>query len=557
MTQKKTFIYVCVLFLTMNVSTSAKAQEQKDNRFEISKNLDIFNAIVKEVEMFYVDTIDVEKMVNRGINAMLRGLDPYTEYIPEQDMGDLKFMTTGEYGGIGSIIQKRKEGVIIAEPFEGMPAALAGLKAGDIILSVDTVNVKNASNEKVSSLLKGVPNTKITLMIQRHGEKKPLKVELVRKQILVDQVTYYGVRQDGIGYIHLKGFTDKSTKEVRDAFLDLKKNHNIKALILDLRNNGGGLLESAAQIVNMFVPKGKEVVSTKGKIQQSDRTYRTLSEPIDTIIPLAVLINESSASAAEIVSGALQDMDRAVIVGQRSFGKGLVQSPRELPYNGNLKVTTSKYFFPSGRCIQRLDYTHRSVDGNVGEIPDSLISVFYTKNGRPVHDGAGIRPDFEIKPEKIPTIMYYLATDFMLFDFITEWAQKHEKIAPIEDFKVSDEDFEAFKKHAKEKNFTYDRQSEKALKTLKEVAEFEGYLDGDSTILKALQEKLTPDLNRDFDRFKKEIKKLMASEIVKRYYYQKGELIESLKDDEVMEKSIEILSDIDSYKKILTIAPEK
>ena len=532
-------------------------QAQKDNRFEVSKNLEIFNTLVKEVEMFYVDSVDVEKTVRRGIDAMLGGLDPYTEYYPEQEMDKLKFMTTGEYGGIGSYIRERKEGgVYIIEPFEGMPAAVAGLKAGDRILAVDTVDVTKASSDKVSSLLKGVPNTKLVLKVQSPYDKKPRKVELVRKQILENQVTYYGVRGDHVGYIYLKGFTDKSAQEVKNAFEDLKKNHQIKSLILDLRNNGGGLLESATQIVGMFVPKGKEVVSTKGKISQWDRTYRTPNEPLDTVMPMAVLIDGGSASAAEIVSGALQDMDRAVLIGQRSFGKGLVQSTRELPYNGSLKVTMSKYYIPSGRCIQQMDYSHRRADGSVGAIPDSLTSVFYTSKGRPVRDGGGITPDFKIEKPETPTMMFYLMTDFILTDFVADWSQKHKKIAPPEEFEVTDEDFESFKQYAKEKNFTYDRQSEKLLKNLKEVAKFEGFMDQDSTLFSALEAKLTPNLERDFDRNKEQIKDLLASEIMKRYYYQKGDLVQSLRNDEVLEKALEVLSDSALYEKTLS-TPDK
>ena len=327
-------------------------------------------------------------------------------------------------------------------------------------------------------------------------------------------------------------------------------------LILDLRNNGGGLLESATQIVGMFVPKGKEVVSTKGKISQWDRTYRTPGEPLDTVMPMAVLINGASASAAEIVSGSLQDMDRAVLIGQRSFGKGLVQSPRELPYNGSVKVTMSKYYIPSGRCIQQMDYSHRKADGSVGAIPDSLTSVFYTSKGRPVRDGGGITPDFKIEEPETPTMMFYLVTDFLLTDFVAEWSQKHKKIAPPEDFEVTDEDFEAFKQYAKEKNFTYDRQSEKLLKNLKEVAKFEGYMDNDSTIFNSLEAKLTPDLDRDFDRNKDQIKKLLTSEIMKRYYFQKGELINSLKEDDVLDKALEVLGDPALYQQTLE-APGK
>lgn len=548
--QKSVITLFGLLFLLGN---HLDAQEKKDNRFEVSKHLEIFNALVKEVEMFYVDTVDVEKTIRRGIDAMLGGLDPYTEYYPEQDMDQLQFMTTGEYGGIGSYIRERKEGgVYIVEPFEGMPAALAGLKAGDRILAVDTVDVTKASSDKVSSLLKGTPNTKLILKVQSPYDKKPRKIELVRKQILENQVTYYGVRGDGVGYIYLKGFTDKSTQEVKNAFEDLKKNHQIKSLVLDLRNNGGGLLESATQIVGMFVPKGKEVVSTKSKISQWDRTYRTANEPLDTVMPMAILINGGSASAAEIVSGALQDMDRAVLIGQRSFGKGLVQSTRSLPYNGNLKVTMSKYYIPSGRCIQQMDYSHRNPDGSVGAIPDSLTSVFYTAKGRPVRDGGGITPDIKIEEPEQPTLMFYLMTDFIVTDFVAEWSQKHKKIAPPETFVVTDEDFEAFKQYAKAKNFTYDRQSEKILKNLKEVAKIEGFLEQDSTLFDALSAKLIPDLERDFDRNKERIKEVLASEIMKRYYYQKGDLIQSLRDDKVLEKALEVLNDPALYEKTLS-----
>lgn len=546
-------IYCGVSCFVFSILLSAAVQAQNDNRFEVSKNLDIFNALVKEVEMFYVDSVEVEKMVRKGIDAMLSDMDPYTEYIPEQEMDDFKYITTGEYGGIGALIRQREEGVIIAEPFEGMPAALAGLKAGDRILMIDTVDVSAFSSDKVSALLKGVPNTKMLLSIQRPGEKKPRKVELMRRQVIVDQVTYYGTLDNGIGYIYLKGFTDKSAQEVKSAFDDLRKNQGIQSLVLDLRNNGGGLLESAVQIVNMFVPKGKEVVYTRGKVKQWDRTYRTSIEPIDTVMPIAVLINGASASSAEILSGALQDMDRAVLIGQHSFGKGLVQSARELPYNGSLKVTMSKYYIPSGRCIQQIDYSHRKADGSVAAIPDSLTSVFYTSKGRPVRDGGGVRPEFEVEEPKVPTLMYYLMTDYVLFDFVTEWVQKNPTIAAVDEFVLTDNDFEAFKAYAKEKNFTYDRQSEKALKTLKEIAEFEGYLDGDTTLIAAFQEKITPNLDRDFDRFKTQIMRVLSSEIVKRYYYQKGELIESLKDDDVLNKAVEVLTTPGLYEGALRL----
>ncbi|OAV68840.1 putative CtpA-like serine protease [Bacteroidales bacterium Barb6XT] len=547
-----------VLFLLSLIAGVLPLQAQKDNRFEVSKNLEIFNALVKEVEMFYVDSIDIEKAVRRGIHAMLSGLDPYTEYIPEENMGDLQLITTGEYGGMGALIRQRGtsgEGVVIAEPYEGMPAALAGLKAGDLILSVDTTNTSGKTSDEVSRLLKGIPNTKMTLVIQRPGEKKTRKIDIVRKQIIITTVPYYGVYGDSTGYIYLSNFTDKSAQEIKEAFEDLRQNKHIESLVIDLRGNGGGVLESAVQIVGMFVPKGSEVISTKGKIRQWDRIYRTSIEPLDTVMPLAVLINGNSASASEIVAGGLQDLDRAVLIGSRSFGKGLVQAPRELPYDGKLKVTMSKYYIPSGRCIQQLDYTHRKADGSVAAIPDSLTSVFYTANGRQVRDGGGIRPDFEAEEPDLPAMLYYLTNDNILFDFATDWAQKHITIPPAEDFTLSDDDFEALKAFAKEKNFTYDRQSTKVLNQLKDVARFEGYLAEDSTLFSALETKLTPDTEHDFDRFKPEIKKILAVEIIKRYYYQRGEMIENLKSDIILEKALQVLADKELYIQTLR-APE-
>jgi carboxyl-terminal processing protease len=538
---------------------TAGAVKSDDNRFEVSKQLDIFNALIKEVEMFYVDTIDIKKTIRRGMDAMLKGLDPYTEYIPEDEMEQFKFLTTGEYGGIGAYIRYRERGTVITEPFEGMPAAEAGLKAGDMIVAVDTVDATGLSSDKVSELLKGIPNTKMTVKVQRPGEKKPRKFDVVRKQVVVDQVTHYGTYGDRTGYIYLKSFTDKSAQEVKNAFEDMKKNHQIGSLILDLRDNGGGILEGAVQIVNLFVPKGKEVLTMKGKVSQWDRTYRTYNEPIDTVMPLVVLINGASASASEIVSGALQDMDRAVLVGQRSFGKGLVQSTRNLPYDGKLKVTTNKYYIPSGRCIQQLDYSHRNPDGSVAAIPDSLTSVFYTENSRPVRDGGGIGPDFEVEEEKMPAMLYYLYADkdYILFDYVTDWVSKHKTIPPAEDFVYTDEDYALFKKHMVERNFEYDRQSEKALNALKEVAEFEGFTDEDSTLFMALEEKLKPNLERDLERYEKDIKALISSEIVKRYYYQRGEIKHNLRDDKTFHKALEVLKDKALYDRTLKPSVEE
>ncbi|MDR2498431.1 MAG: S41 family peptidase [Tannerellaceae bacterium] len=528
--------------MALLITTSGSAQT--DNRFEVSRQLDIFNALVKELELFYVDTVNMEQTVRRGIDAMLEGLDPYTEYIPEQEIDALRMLTTGEYAGVGAYIMRRPEGVIITELFENMPAATGGLRAGDVFLQIDNTDVRNESSERVSEMLKGVPNSKLKVQVQRPGAKKPLTVELTRKQVVVNQVVYYGLRSNNVGYIYLRGFTDRSAAEVKAALEDLKRNHNISALILDLRNNGGGILESATQIVNMFVPKGREVVSTKGKTPQWDRIYRTSIEPIDTVMPLAVIINGQSASSAEIVAGALQDLDRAVLVGQRSFGKGLVQAPRELPYNGNLKVTMSKYYIPSGRCIQQIDYSHRNPDGSARHIPDSLTTLFHTVNGRPVRDGGGITPDFTVDEPRPSALIYYLMQEpDILFDFVTNYVLKHPTIAPAETFAVTDADLADLKAYAAEKNFSYNRQSSKMLASLKEMARFEGYLaDADTAAIQELEAHLTPNLDKDFARFGTEIKQLLSAEIVKRYYYERGELIQNLQNDPVLAKAVEVLS---------------
>ena len=549
---------VFCLAIALSIGGPLWAQKpQTERRFEVSKQLDILNAIVKEVEMFYVDSVETEKVVRRGIDAMLKGLDPYTEYYPEQETDNIKMLVTGEYGGVGAYIRARDGGVIISEPFEGMPAALAGLKAGDRILMIDTADVRKATTERVSELLKGTPNSKVVLKIERPGEKKPRKVEVTRKQVSLKQVVHYGVYGDSTGYIYLEGFKERSADEVREALEDLKQNHHIKSLVLDLRDNGGGLLSSAVQIVNLFVPKGREVLSTRGKMKLWDRTYRTTLDPVDSVIPLAVLINGNSASASEIVSGALQDMDRAVLIGNRSFGKGLVQTPRDLPYEGQIKITTSKYYIPSGRCIQQLDYSHRNADGSVSAVPDSLTSVFHTASGRPVRDGGGIRPDFEMEEKKTPTMLFYLVNDFAFFDFVTDWVRAHPTIAPAKDFVFPDADYESFKKRLKEANFTYDRQSEKALKNLREVAEYEGYLAEDSATFVALEARLKPNLDRDLERYKDDIKKLIAAEIVKRYYYQEGAMIENLKDDKTLQKALDVLADRELYRKTLSRPEEK
>jgi len=548
----KSRIFFLVFFGALLVNSPfINAQQTDKEHFEASKQLEVFNALFKELDMFYVDTINAKSAIRNGIDYMLGKLDPYTVYFSEEEMSDFKFYTTGEYGGIGSIISQRKGKIIVSEPYEGMPAALAGLQAGDEILEIDGESITGKTTSQASEKLKGLPNTVVKLKIQRPGEKKPQTISITRKRIQLEAVKYYDVIKDSIGYIYLSNFTEQSAADVKAAFEDLKKNKHISSLILDLRDNPGGLLSDAVQLVNMFVPKGEQVLSTKGKIKQWDRMYRTTQEPFDKEIPLVVLVNRGSASSAEIVAGALQDLDRAVIIGSRTFGKGLVQTTRELPFNGGLKVTTSKYYIPSGRCIQAIDYSHRNSDGSVATVPDSLTSVFYTSKGREVKDGGGITPDFVMEEKKTPGIIYYLMSDYLLFDFATEYRQKHKTIAPVADFVITDEDYQQFKTFVKEKKFDYDRQSAKAMNVLKETMEFEGYMNVASAEFLALEEKLKPDLDRDLDLYKSDISKHLAQEIVKRYYYQKGEIIETLKNDADLEKAIKVLSDKTLYNKTL------
>lgn len=525
-----------------------------DNRnFQMAKNLNIFNAIFKELDMFYVDTIQPDKVIQNGIDAMLMQLDPYTNYFAEEDSDELEQMTTGKYGGMGSFIvyYKNRKRVAVSEPFEDSPAAKAGLKAGDILLEIDGKDLEGKTTAEVSSLLRGEIGTSFMLKVERPGEKKPLEFKITRESIQTPAVPYYGMVDKTTGYILLSSFTENCSREVRRALIELKK-QGATSLILDLRNNGGGLMGEAVEIVNLFVPKGKEVVSTKGKIRQANTTSKTLREPLDTEIPLAVLVNGSSASASEIVAGALQDMDRAVIIGTRTFGKGLVQNIRKLPYGGNLKVTTAKYYIPSGRCIQAIDYSHRNEDGSVGRIPDSLTTVFHTAAGREVRDGGGVSPDKEIKAEKLPNILFYLVTENVIFDYATDYCRKHPEIGPVEEFQLTDADYQEFKEKVSKSDFKYDQQSEKILKNLKEMAEFEGYMDDASEEFKALESKLTHNLDRDLDHFSKDIKKLISIEIIKRYYYQKGAIIEQLKDDDELKEALKILHDLPEYRKILS-----
>jgi carboxyl-terminal processing protease len=441
---------------------------------------------------------------------------------------------------------------MIAEPYEGMPAALAGLQAGDILLEIDGISMDGKDANFASSHLKGLPNTKVKIKYQRTGESKPREIEIERKRLQINPVIYYGVLPGNIGYIYLSDFTTFSASSVKAAFDDLKTNKEIKSLIIDVRDNGGGVVENCLEILNYFLPKGELLLTMKGKFRQLDRTFHATQQPIDPDIPLAILVNRASASASEILAGTLQDLDRAVIVGTRTFGKGLVQSSRQLPYNGTLKLTTAKYYIPSGRNIQAIDYSHRSEDGNVSYIPDSLTSVFYTSKGRPVRDGGGITPDLITEEKKIPTIAYYMEMENLFLDFVAQWRIKHPQIASPEQFVLSDETYDAFKTFVRSKDFDYDRQSEKILGNLKEAMEFEGYLAGASEEFTALENKLKPDLNRDLELHKSILSDRLAKQIMRQYYYAKGVIIYSLRDDDDLKKAMEILSDKNLYTNTLS-----
>lgn len=539
--------------------------KEDDRNFQISKNLDIFNSIFKELDMFYVDTVNAEKMIQTGVEGMLSLTDPYTEYYPEEEVSSLKEMTTGKYGGIGAAIRyyEAKDRIAVVEPTEGMPAAEAGVKAGDIILSVGGKEMVRGDmkpqefSSKVSEALRGEPGTSFVLKVLRplKNDSTVMEFKITRKNIRTNPVPYYGMVKDSIGYLALSSFTENSAKDFKKAFIELKQK-GAKSLIIDLRDNGGGSLSEAVDIVNLYVPKGQEIVVTKGKVRQAQGSYKTQNEPVDTQIPLAVLVNGATASASEIVSGSLQDLDRAVVIGSRTFGKGLVQTIRPLPYNGTLKVTTSKYYIPSGRCIQAIDYAKKNADGSVARTPDSLTTVFHTAAGREVRDGGGIRPDIEVKGDKIPNIVFYLMNDDLIFDYATQYCWDHPTLASVDDFKLTDADYEAFKKLVKSRNFTYDRQSEKMLKSLKEIAEFEGYMTEAAEEFKALEKKLNHNLDRDLDYFAKPIKEYISQEIVTRYFYQRGAAMERLKDDTDLEEAIKILQNPVRYREILS-APIK
>ncbi len=550
---KKTILLFFAAIICLSANSQTSQSNKNQHYFDINKSIDVFNSVIRELDMVYVDSIKIDSLVNITINTMLSRLDPYTEYYSEDNISELQFMTTGEYGGIGSIISLNDNNVIINEPYKNLPADKAGLKAGDIILELDGLNMEKSTVKDVSDKLKGTPGTPVKLKVKRPGVEAPMEISIIREKIEIDPITYSDVMDDNIGYIHFSSFTNGSSERVKETFLNLKK-QGAEKLVFDLRGNGGGILEDAVNIVNLFVNKGEKIVSTKGKVKQWDRSFITQNQPIDTIMPIIVLVDTGSASASEIVAGALQDLDRAVIVGNRSFGKGLVQSPRDLPYGGNIKITTSKYYIPSGRCIQALDYSHRNPDGSVAKMPDSLTNIFYTRNGREVRDGGGITPDYTIKHEKSGTIGFYLMAENIIFNYVTGWAQKHNNIASPQEFELSESDYEEFKQFVKSKDFKYDQMSIRNLESLKRIMEFEGYFDNSAEEYKALEEKLKPNIDRDLELFKDEIKEMIEVEIIQRYYYKEGTIKYQLKDDKALAKAKEVLNNPELYK--LSLQPK-
>lgn len=534
----------------------ARAQ-QADHSFALAKAMEIFNSLFTQLDLFYVDTLDTEELATIAIDAMLESLDPYTEYYREEDMGDLKMLTTGKYGGIGSIIHARKDStVIISEPYEGMPAAQVGLQVGDVLLRIDDEDLKGKGVSEVSDMLRGEPGTTFKLRVQRPGEKGPRDFSITRQSVKVPAMPYHGMCAPGVGYIYLQQFTENCAAEVRKALISLR-DQGAQCLVLDLRDNGGGLLSEAVDIVNLFVPKGLTIVETKGKVRSSHTVYRTDNDPLDLEIPLCVLVNGGTASAAEIVSGALQDLDRAVVVGARTFGKGLVQSPRELPYDGSLKLTTSKYYIPSGRCIQRIDYADRRKGGK-GTAADSLARVFHTAAGREVRESGGITPDVCVPVDTMSEVAYYLSLDDVITDWGTGYMQRHAELPPVSQFVITDADVAELLALAKESGFHYDRLSTRSLEALRRALKQEGTYEEAEAAFSALEAAVGQDLDREFARHEDEVRRVMAMEVVKRYAFQAGTVEYSLRDDPTLSAALRVLGDPDEYARLLPTpaAPE-
>lgn len=521
-----------------------------DNDFKLIKSLDIYYTLFRELNMYYVDETDPEKLVKTSIDAMLETLDPYTVFVPESEMDNYKFMTTGQYGGIGAQVRKIEGNFVISEPYVGYPTHKAGIKAGDIIVEINNVPINKKLND-LGNLLTGEPNTEVTLTLQRPGESKTYKKTLIREKISMENVPYYSMVDATTGYIKLTNFTDGASIEVKNAIQSLKL-QGANKLILDLRSNPGGFLGEAIDVTNLFIDKGQEVVQTRGKFKQWQKTYKCENLPVDTKIPLAVLVNQNSASAAEIVAGALQDLDRAVIIGQRTFGKGLVQATRPLSYNTQLKITTAKYYIPSGRCIQALDYSHRENNGDASHIPDSLIHEFKTKNKRKVFDGGGIQPDIKTETETLSRITFNLYARNFLFNYATLYTLQHDSIPGISEFALTDADYANFVKYLKDKDFTYVTETEDALNKLKKIAEKEKLDEVTKTEFDAISKKIAESKLKDLETYKAEILEMLKEEIASRYYYQKGRIGSSLPHDPDIKKAKELLKDEKTYSSILS-----
>ena len=543
MTRKLKIIIISLVVLISSFSFT-------DSYFEVAKNLDIFTTVYRELNNYYVDETDPGKLMKTAIDKMLKSLDPYTNYIPESEIEDFKFMTTGQYGGIGAVITKRKDFVFISEPYEGFPAQKAGLMAGDKILKIDGESAKGKNTEEVSKALKGQPNTEVELLIERPYEEKAFTVNFKRQKISVKSVPFYSFIDDGIGYIKLRSFTRDCSQDVKNALLELKKKGELRGLILDLRNNPGGLLNESVSIVNLFVEKGQEVVSTKGKIKSWDKIYKAYKAPVDLKTPIIVLINQSSASASEIVAGAIQDLDRGVVIGQRSFGKGLVQQTKKLSYNAQLKLTVAKYYIPSGRCIQALDYSNRNDDGSVGKVPDSLMTAFKTKNGRTVFDGGGIKPDVEVEQDDLSNLIISLIRERLFFDYATLYKYKNSSIDSV--FRISDNDFASFKDFLSDKSYDYKTETEKAIEALKTTSEKENYFNLLEPQYLDLFDEFELNKKNDLDRNKQIINEILSEEISSRYFYQEGRIRTSIEYDKEIKEAIKHLKQKDLYNSILS-----
>ena len=552
--------YIVPLVMLAVVALTASAQKNKDHNFEVGKHLDIFNQVYKNLELLYVDTLSPKETIGTGINAMLRSLDPYTEYYAQDETKNLRMMLTGKYAGIGALIRKHQklDRIVVDEPYANMPAAEAGLKKGDVILSIDDSMMTDKTVSYVSEHLRGEAGTSFLLKVMRPSTGKLMSFKITRRNIKLPELPYYGMQDSTVGYINLNSFTEGCSKDVRRALIDLKK-QGATSLVLDLRGNGGGSEQEAVDILNLWLPKGVTVVENRGKFKQASKTYQTRVEPLDTVMPLVVLVNGETASASEITSGALQDLDRGIILGTRTYGKGLVQVPIDLPYNTNMKVTTSKYYIPSGRCIQAINYKKGS-GGYREHIPDSLTKVFYTRHGREVRDGGGIKPDVELKGDTIPNIAFYPSASGqdsteVMFDYVVDYIAKHPTIAPAAEFHLTDADWQEFKARVIKSGFTYDPVSKKQFAELVKTAKFEGYYEEAKPAFDELEKKLNHDVAYGLDRHEQTIRQILESEIVAAYYYQAGSIEAGLRSDKQLQEAIRLLKHPDDYQKLL--APQQ